>query len=161
MVMPALSAFCHSRSRRRPVTITRSPLATDAAALMARRRNEETVYQLVPTSIQVWVLRSNRRNEEASRKLVIGSPSAVVRCLGSVATKPVRVMVSVMTPVFRAAWPPPGGMPDRWRTVAPRRLGRPGLVLAEFRPIRPGKHGGVERTLRDVERLVDASVRRV
>src|SRR5690606_14854654 len=123
--------------------------------------NEETVYQLVPTSIQVWVLRSNRRKEEASRKLVIGSPSAVVRCLGSVATRPVRVMVSVMTPVFTARRRPPGGRPKRWRTEALGRLGRCRLMFAKLRPVRPWQHGGVERALRNVERLVDAPVRRV
>lgn len=94
MLVPDLSPVDQSLTRRRPVTTTRSVLWIDTAQLVASCRNIVIEYQLVSASIHFCWPRSNLRWLEASRKLVIASPSLVVIERGSDATIPVSVMLS-------------------------------------------------------------------
>ena len=54
------------------------------------------VYQLVSPSTQLFCVRSKRRWFDARRNEVIVRPSLVTMWRGLVATRPVRVMMSVM-----------------------------------------------------------------
>ena len=105
-----LADFSHSRIRSRPVTRMRSPFLTETAELVASWRNEVIVYQLVSPSIHLSCDLSKRRWVEASRKLVIASPSLVVTARGSVPTIPVSVMVSDI------------GVPSLWTRHCQSRL---------------------------------------
>ena len=65
--VPALSPLSQSRTRSLPKRVTRSPLETEPAALIANWRNAVMVNQLVSPSTHLLAERSKRRCDDASR----------------------------------------------------------------------------------------------
>ena len=86
-LVPCLPFASQLRIFKRPVTITLSPVRSDAFACSPSCRKAATEYQLVPASTQRCVGWSKRREVLATLKLVTGMPLAVCPLVGSVATR--------------------------------------------------------------------------